>query len=58
MNQFYTAESVTEGHPDMLSMRKNLPVPKTENRWKERSIRLSIKTSQNRIYSSQPSAVP
>ena len=42
----------------MLSMRKNLPVPKTENRWKERSIRLSIKTSQNRIYSSQPSAVP
>ena len=31
----------------MLSMRKNLPVPKTENRWKEKSIRLSIKTSQN-----------
>ena len=42
----------------MLSMRKNLPVPKTENRWKGRSIRLSIKTSQNRICSSQLSAVP
>ncbi len=38
----------------MPSTRKNLPAPKTENRWKEKSIRPSTKTSPNRICSSPP----
>jgi len=33
---------------------KNVPVSKTKNRWKANLIRLSIKTSQNRICSSLP----